>query len=121
MSNLPDPRGSIFVSERPWGRFEQFTLNEPTTVKIVTVEPGHRLSLQTHEHRGEFWQVLDGPLDVTVGDDSWAAQTGDKVWVAPGTTHRMGNSGDASARVLEIGYGDFDEGDIVRLQDDYRR
>lgn len=121
MSHLPDPRGSIFVSQRPWGRFEQFTLNEPTTVKIVTVDPGHRLSLQTHERRGEFWQVLDGPLDVTVDGDSWAAQTGDKVWVPPGSTHRMGNSGVASARVLEIGYGDFDEADITRLEDDYRR
>lgn len=121
MSNLPDPRGSIVVSHRPWGRFEQFTSNEPTTVKVVTVEPGHRLSLQTHEHRGEFWQVLDGPLDVTVDNASWAAQTGEKVWVPPGAVHRMGNSGTTPARVLEIGYGDFDEADIVRLEDDYRR
>lgn len=121
MSDLPDPRRSIFVSQRPWGRFEQFTSNEPTTVKVVTVEPGHRLSLQTHEHRGEFWQVLDGPLDVTVDDESWSAQAGEKVWVPPGAVHRMGNSGDAPARVLEIGYGDFDEADIVRLDDDYRR
>ena len=121
MTHLPDPRGSIFVSQRPWGRFEQFTLNEPTTVKIVTVDPGHRLSLQTHEYRGEFWQVLAGPLDVTVDGDSWVARTGDKVWVPPGSTHRMGNSGAVSARVLEIGYGDFDEADIPRLEDDYRR
>ena len=121
MTHLPDPRGSIFVSQRPWGRFEQLTLNEPTTVKIVTVDPGHRLSLQTHEYRGEFWQVLDGPLDVTVDGDSWVARTGDKVWVPPGSTHRMGNSGTAPVRVLEIGYGDFDEADITRLEDDYRR
>ncbi|WP_338749951.1 phosphomannose isomerase type II C-terminal cupin domain [Janibacter alittae] len=121
MSNLPDPRRSIFVSERPWGRFEQFTSNQTTTVKIVTVAPGHRLSLQTHEYRGEFWQVLDGPLDVTVGDRSWTAGTGEKVWVPPGAVHRMGNSGDAPARILEIGFGDFDESDIVRLEDDYRR
>lgn len=121
MSTPSDPRESIFVSERPWGNFEQFTLNETTTVKIVTVEPGHRLSLQTHEHRGEFWQVLDGPLDVTVDGESRTVETGGKVWVPPGATHRMGNSGTAPARVLEIGYGDFDEADIVRLDDDYRR
>ena len=46
-----DRREDVSVVERPWGRFEQFTLNEPTTVKTITVEPGHRLSLQRHEHR----------------------------------------------------------------------
>ena len=39
-------------SERPWGHFDQFATNEPVTVKIITVEPGHRLSLQRHHLRG---------------------------------------------------------------------
>ncbi|WP_114203354.1 phosphomannose isomerase type II C-terminal cupin domain [Janibacter anophelis] len=121
MSSLPDPREGMFVSERPWGSFQQFTLNEPTTVKIITVDPGQRLSLQTHELRAEFWQVLDGPIDITVGERTWSAQPGEQVWVEQGAVHRMGNSSDRPGRVLEIGYGDFDEGDIVRLEDDYQR
>ena len=64
---MRDPRDEIFVQERPWGQFEQFVSNERVTVKIITVQPGHRLSLQTHDNRGEFWQVLDGPIEVTVG------------------------------------------------------
>ena len=103
MTSLPDPREGMFVSNRPWGGFEQFTLNEPTTVKIITVDPGHRLSLQTHERRAEFWQVLDGPIDVTVGDETWSAQPGERVWVEQGAVHRMGNSTDRPGRVLEIG------------------
>ena len=87
MTNLPDPREAMFVSERPWGSFQQFTLNEPTTVKVITVNPGQRLSLQTHEHRAEFWQVLDGPIDVTVGDETWSAQPGEQVWIAQGEVH----------------------------------
>lgn len=121
MSEMNDPREAMFVSERPWGSFEQLTLNEATTVKIITVAPGQRLSLQTHEHRSELWQVLDGPLDVTVGEQTWSAQPGEKVWVPQGAQHRMGNSGGVPGRVLEIGYGHFDEGDIVRLEDDYSR
>ncbi|EKA61174.1 phosphomannose isomerase type II C-terminal cupin domain [Janibacter hoylei] len=121
MTNLPDPREAMFVSERPWGSFQQFTLNEPTTVKVITVNPGQRLSLQTHEHRAEFWQVLDGPIDVTVGDETWSAQPGEQVWIAQGQVHRMGNSGEQPCRVLEVGYGTFDEDDIVRLEDDYQR
>ncbi len=121
MTNLPDPRGEMFESHRPWGGFQQLTCNEATTVKIITVQPGCRLSLQTHEHRAEFWQVLDGPLDVTVGDETRSAVAGDQVWVPRGAIHRIGNSGDAPGRLLEIGYGEFDEDDIVRLEDDYQR
>jgi mannose-6-phosphate isomerase len=121
VSHLPDPREGMFVSERPWGGFQQFTCNEPSTVKVITVDPGHRLSLQTHERRAEFWQVLDGPIDVTVGEDSWSAQPGEQIWVPVGARHRMGNTTDRPARVLEIGYGEFDEDDIERLEDDYQR
>ena len=118
---LPDPRDGIFVVERPWGRFQQFVSNETVTVKVITVEPGHRLSLQTHSHRGEFWHVLDVPIEVTVGDRTWTAEPDEAVWVPVGSLHRMANKGDRAGRLLEIAYGDFDEADIVRLEDDYAR
>ncbi len=118
---LRDPRTDNFTVERPWGQFQQFVSNETVTVKIITVEPGHRLSLQTHEHRGEFWQVLDVPIEVTVGDRTWVAQPGEAVWVPCGAVHRMANHGERSGRLLEIAFGDFDEADIVRLEDDYAR
>lgn len=121
MNSLPDPRQAMFSSSRPWGNFQQFTLNEATTVKIITVDPGARLSLQTHEQRAEFWQVLDGSIDVTVGEETWSAQPGEQIWVTQGSVHRMGNSSNRPGRILEIGYGVFDEDDIVRLEDDYQR
>ena len=72
-----DPSADIFSVERPWGDFQQFVSNETVTVKIITVQPGHRLSLQRHEHRGEMWQVLDGPIDITVDDRQWRAERGE--------------------------------------------
>ena len=74
-----DPRPGSFVVNRPWGQFEQLVSNVPVTVKIITVEPGHRLSLQKHGHRGEFWQVLDVPIDITVDDEHWVAKPGEQV------------------------------------------
>ena len=121
MSDRQDPREEIFVVERPWGQFQQFVSNETVTVKVITVEPGHRLSLQTHENRGEMWQVLDVPIEVTVGERTWAAQPGESVWVPPRTMHRMANKSDRAGRLLEVAFGDFDEADIVRLDDDYAR
>jgi mannose-6-phosphate isomerase len=111
----------IFVAERPWGQFQQFVQNSPVTVKIITVEPGHRLSLQTHGHRDEMWHVLDVPIHVEVGDREWDAQVGEQVWVPSGAKHRLGNPGTRPGRLLEIAFGDFDESDIERLQDDYAR
>jgi len=116
-----DRSTEVFVTERPWGQFEQFVSNESCTVKIITVEPGHRLSLQTHGLRDEMWQVLDVPIDIQVDDRSWTAQVGERVWVPQGARHRMGNSGTAAGRLLEIAFGSFDEGDIQRLEDDYAR
>lgn len=116
-----DPRERVFKDHRPWGNFQQFTLNEKTTVKVITVAPRQRLSLQRHEQRGEMWQVLEGTLEVTVGDDTWTASCGELVWIARGTTHRAANSGDEVVRFLEIAFGVFDEDDIERLQDDYER
>ncbi len=85
------------------------------------MQPGHRLSLQRHDHRGEMWQVLDVPIQVTVDDRSWLAQPGETVWVPRGATHRMGNPGEQPGRLLEVAFGLFDESDIERLQDDYVR
>lgn len=118
---VKDRTSGVFVAERPWGQFQQFSSNEPVTVKIITVRPGHRLSLQTHGHRAEMWHVLDGAVDVSVDGRSWSASTGEMVWVPSGAVHRLGNSGAVPARVLELAFGDFDEADIVRLQDDYTR
>lgn len=122
MTALPHgTRDRYLFDERPWGRFDQFTHNERSTVKIITIEPGQRLSLQRHAHRSEFWFIIDGPVDVTVDDTTWAAGAGAKVWVPVGAVHRLGNRGTAPVRILEIGFGPFDEADIERLEDDYDR
>lgn len=111
----------VFTVARPWGSFAQFLSNAVGTVKVITVAPHQRLSLQRHQMRDELWCILDGPVDVTVGDRTWSAQRDELVWVPRTAVHRMANSGDAEARVLEVGLGTFDEDDIERLQDDYQR
>jgi mannose-6-phosphate isomerase-like protein (cupin superfamily) len=116
-----NPVVDVFTITRPWGQFQQFVSNETVTVKIITVQPGHRLSLQRHMHRGEMWQVLDVPIDITVNGRTWTAQPGETIWVPHGAIHRMGNSGPVAGRLLEVGFGYFDEGDIERLEDDYAR
>lgn len=112
---------AVFTVERPWGNFEQFLSNAVGTVKVITVAPKQRLSLQRHQLRDELWCILDGPIDITLNDRSWQAQADELVWVPRTTVHRMGNSGQVRARVLEVAFGTFDEDDIERLDDDYQR
>lgn len=116
-----DPRGAVESEQRPWGGFERLAHNVACTVKIITVNPGSRLSLQRHEHRSEFWTVLDGPLVVETDGERRTVGTGGKVWLPCGTVHRVTNEGTETGRFLEIAYGDFDENDIERLEDDYSR
>jgi mannose-6-phosphate isomerase-like protein (cupin superfamily) len=120
-SRHPSRADQLFVAARPWGQFQQFVANEQVTVKIITVQPGHRLSLQKHGNRDEMWQVLDAPIYVEVDGRSWDAQVEEIVWVPAGAEHRMTNRGDRPGRLLEIAFGDFDEDDIVRIEDDYAR
>jgi len=121
MSDTTNRSDEVFVDERPWGNFQQFVLNEAVTVKIITVNPGQRLSLQTHGHRDEMWQVLDVPLDLQIDDGTVASKPGERVWVPRGAKHRIANSGSEPGRLLEIAFGVFDEDDIERLEDDYDR
>ena len=118
---MPDRVADVLVSQRPWGRFEQFVANEAVTVKTITVEPGCRLSLQRHTHREELWHVLDGRADTHVDGVEAVLGPGDRTLVPKGAVHRLGNSGTEPLRVLEIAFGHFDEDDIERLEDDYTR
>lgn len=105
---------------RPWGAFERFTLNEPSTVKIITVEPGQEFSLQQHAHRDEEWLILRGSGTITVGDTVTEGKPGESFFVARGTKHRV-KGGPEGISFLEISLGEFDERDITRLEDDYGR
>jgi mannose-1-phosphate guanylyltransferase/mannose-6-phosphate isomerase len=106
--------------EKPWGRFEQYTHNLPSTVKVIIVQQGGALSLQYHHRRDELWVVLDDGARIELGDKVLNPQVGDKIFIPRMTTHRLSAS-DKTVRILEVSFGDFDEEDIVRLSDVYER
>lgn len=118
---MADPRDAVFVTQYPWGQLGQYSTGRVATVKVMSVLPGHRLSLQRHRLRGEMWQLLDERLTVTVGLRTWAAEPGEMLWIPPGERHRISNEGGRVGRVLEVAFGEFDEDDIERLSDDYER
>lgn len=106
--------------QRPWGNFERFTLNEKTTVKIITVNAGESISLQTHEHRDEFWRVIKGSGVIRIDGKDAEAHEGDRFFTPRRAEHRI-TGGPEGLVCLEIAFGDFDEDDIKRLEDRYGR
>ena len=109
-----------YIEERPWGKFIQFTHNEPSTVKILVVNPGEELSLQYHERREEFWHVISGNGKLIIGENELDIVPGKNYLVPRGAQHTI-RGGSEGVQVLEIATGDFDEDDIVRLKDKYHR
>ncbi|MEK6855349.1 MAG: phosphomannose isomerase type II C-terminal cupin domain [Nanoarchaeota archaeon] len=109
-----------YAEKRPWGGFERFTLNEKSSVKILSIKPGAKLSLQKHKHRSEFWKILDNSVRVSVGNRSWLAKKGEEIMVPKGALHRI-EGYLRLARILEISFGKFDENDVVRIKDIYGR
>ena len=110
----------MLTVEKPWGRFEQFTHNELSTVKILSVNPNSSLSMQYHQKREEFWRVLSGHPIITIDKKVINASPDDEFMIRKGELHRIETKKDATA-ILEIAYGDFDENDIIRTEDKYGR
>lgn len=107
--------------ERPWGAFEQYAHNEEVTVSLMTVKPGERLSLQSHTGRAELWIVLDEGAAVQVGEETLHPEVGEQIWIPAGTKHRLSGTSEAPARILEVAFGNWQQEDITRYEDDYAR
>ncbi len=117
------PRVSLperFTVSKPWGGFDQFTLNESSTVKIITVLPHEELSLQSHNYRSEWWVVLDAKMMVEIDGHKHTIYRGQDIFIPQGAKHRAIGL-DGPCRWLEISFGTFDENDIHRYEDKYGR
>ncbi len=121
---IPTEMPPVDVVERPWGSFEQYAHNQEVTVSLMSVKPGQRLSLQSHTGRAELWIVLDEGAVVQVNDDTLTPASGDKIWIPAGARHRLSSRidpGGPAVRVLEVAFGNWQQADITRYQDDYQR
>lgn len=118
---IPAGKPAVAFVERPWGSFKQFVNNSDCTVSLMTVRPGQRLSLQSHTGRAELWIVLDDGAIVQVGETEREHRAGDEIWISANEKHRLSCRGEKPVRVLEVAFGNWQEDDITRYADDYKR
>lgn len=107
---------------RPWGTYTVLEEGPGYKVKRVTVNPGGRLSLQSHHQRSEHWVVIAGTARVTCGARRFDLQVGESTGIPKETKHRLENQGKTPLHIIEVQDGPYlGEDDIVRYQDDYER
>ena len=110
------------IENRPWGFYETIREDEKSKVKRITVHPGQRLSLQTHEKRSEYWVIVQGTGLVRLEEKEAMCIAGDAYVIDEGMAHRVTNTGEDDLVFIEVQLGTyFGEDDIVRLEDDYGR
>lgn len=118
---IPETKPEVKQVERPWGSFNQYVFNQETTVSLMTVQPGMRLSLQAHTGRAELWIVLDPGAVVQLGQEILHPRPGDEIWIPANTPHRLSCAGTTETRVLEVAFGNWQQADITRYEDDFKR
>lgn len=109
------------IVDKPWGKVATYALNQPSSVRLLTVLPGHETSEHYHQLRDEMWVVLDPGLRIQIGNRVVEAGPGEEFVVPAEEPHRITNLGDARGRVLEVTHGYTSEDDTHRLRDQYGR
>jgi mannose-1-phosphate guanylyltransferase len=110
----------IYSEDRPWGKFEKFHENKISTVKLIYINANSRLSLQYHRKRSEFWKILKGTVKMQLEEKLIVLKEGETIEIPKNAKHRV-EAIQGNSIILEISYGEFNENDIVRLEDNYKR
>lgn len=121
---IRDASRPISRTERPWGEYYGWDRGVGWNLKTVYVKPGKRLSLQYHHHRAEYWLLVEGDATATIRKQGEALKRlplvqGEVVHVDTKVVHRLESKN--GGIIVEVAIGDFDEEDIVRLEDDHGR
>jgi hypothetical protein len=66
------------IVDKPWGKVVTFALNQPSSVRMITVEPGQETSEHYHQLRDEMWIVLDPGMEIQIGNRTIETQPGEE-------------------------------------------
>lgn len=107
---------------RPWGSYTILAEGDCYKVKLITINPGEKLSLQMHYHRSEHWTVINGTGKLTLDDKVIFFKENESTYIPIATRHRLENPGHIPLSIIEVQNGRYlGEDDIVRFDDVYGR
>jgi mannose-6-phosphate isomerase-like protein (cupin superfamily) len=108
------------IEKTKWGSWQDLYATPTARVKILTVAPGHSLSMQHHLHRSEIWLVIQGTCTVQTrnadqtASDPVILRTHD-YWIIPqGDWHKLSNPYEQDCLLIELQYGSMcSENDLM--------
>ena len=107
---------------RPWGFYTVIAQGKGFITKIIHVNPGQKLSLQSHNHRSEHWVVLSGMALVKLDGKDYTLSPGHSVDIPVKAIHSLQNPYDEDLEIIEVQKGEILlEEDIIRYEDMYGR
>ncbi len=110
------------IINKPWGKEEIIEINSKYMLKKLSMNKGHRCSLQYHNLKKETIFVLSGKLKILIGEKISDLRIrnldkGDSITIEPGIIHRM----EGIENVVYLEASTPETNDVVRLKDDYSR
>ena len=112
----------MIFEERPWGNYTVLHTDAVCQVKKLAVNPGMRLSLQSHQFRAEHWFIVSGQGTAQLDKLEISLNPGDSIDVPIGAKHRISCTSESDLVFIEVQTGtSFEENDIVRYEDDFGR
>ena len=107
---------------RPWGFYTVIAQGDGFQTKIIHVNQGQKLSVQSHNHRSEHWVVLNGMAKVILEAKELILSPGHSVDIPVKAIHSLQNPYKEDLEIIEVQKGDILlEDDIVRYEDMYGR
>ncbi len=107
---------------RPWGYYTVIAQGNGFLSKIIQVNPGQKLSVQSHNHRSEHWVVLEGTAKVVLEGKELILSPGHSVDIPVKAIHSLQNPYDKNLKIIEAQMGELlIEEDIIRYEDMYGR
>lgn len=107
---------------RPWGWYQTLELRDQFQVKIISLKPGGKISLQRHQKRAEHWVVVSGTATVTRGEEIIELIENQSTYIPIGMMHRLENQTEDELQIIEVQSGSYlGEDDIERFDDQYGR
>ncbi len=107
---------------RPWGHYTVIAYGKGFLTKIIHVNPGQKLSVQSHNHRSEHWVVLTGMAKVSLESKEMILSPEHSIDIPVKAIHSLENPYDEDLEIIEVQKGDLlSEDDIIRYADIYGR
>jgi mannose-1-phosphate guanylyltransferase / mannose-6-phosphate isomerase len=107
---------------RPWGWFETVDLGKNFKVKRIQVNPGAKLSYQSHQFRNEHWVVINGRATIICNGKKMILEHDSSTYIKMGIKHQLMNLEKNNLEIIEVQTGSkVTEEDIDRFEDIYGR